>query len=164
MDPNYNNNNQWNQNGQNPPTDPNAQWQSTPDGGQYQSYQSPQPNAWESQNNGWNNPQPDNSQQWNQQPYQQPYNPQGQQPEQKGFSIASLVLGILSVVCCGAGLFGILGLIFGIMGQKRAPSSKGMATAGIVLSAIGIVLFIVIIFMSAVGALDNFWHNVYYSY
>ena len=58
-------------------------------------------------------------------------------------AVASLVLGILSLVCIFFGYFtlvgivmGIVGLVLGIAANKEAKS--GMGTAGIVLSAIGL--------------------------
>lgn len=60
-----------------------------------------------------------------------------------GKAIASLVLGILSLVCIFFGygallgiVFGIIGLVLGISANKEAKS--GMGTAGIVMSAIGL--------------------------
>lgn len=56
--------------------------------------------------------------------------------------VASLVLGIIALVCCfipGAGLVGvivgILGIILGAMGRKN-PESKGIATGGMVCSIV----------------------------
>lgn len=71
--------------------------------------------------------------------------PVGQQPEQpgKGKATASMILGIVTLVCIFFGygallgiITGIIGLILGIQSKKQAPS--GMATAGIVMSAIGL--------------------------
>lgn len=62
----------------------------------------------------------------------------------KGFSIASLVLGILSIVPIlpvGGIVAAIVGLILGINGKKKLQEQGepyGMATAGIVLSIIGL--------------------------
>ncbi|MBR1701174.1 MAG: DUF4190 domain-containing protein [Lachnospiraceae bacterium] len=64
--------------------------------------------------------------------------------EQKtpGTAIASLILGICGILldcCCGVGLvFGIIGLILGIVGNKNRKS--GVGTAGIVCSVIAIVV------------------------
>ncbi len=78
---------------------------------------------------------------WNgQPPYQQPYG--WHEPERKGFAIASLVLGILSLVLCclyGGLLFGIPGLILGIVSLVKHESKMGMAIAGIITSAFGLV-------------------------
>jgi len=80
--------------------------------------------------------------------YSVPYNPYAVQPPQsKGMAIASLVLGILSLtICCGSGIMSIVGLILGIVGAKKKQG--GMAVAGIILNAFGLVLcalFLVIV-------------------
>lgn len=64
------------------------------------------------------------------------------EPEKSnGMAIASLVLGICSLACCCAGIpFSVVGLILGIIARKN-DSSDNMALAGIILSAIGIVVF-----------------------
>ena len=65
--------------------------------------------------------------------------------------IAALVLGIIGLIAWFIPLFGfpvtIIGLIFGVLGQKR--EKKGLAIAGMVLSIIGLVLTII---NSAIGA------------
>ncbi len=65
-----------------------------------------------------------------------------------GFGIASLVMGIISIVtscCCGSGIiFSILGIIFGCIQQKDAFGKKpGTAIAGIITSCVGIVFCII---------------------
>ncbi|WP_237200984.1 DUF4190 domain-containing protein [Rothia nasimurium] len=67
-------------------------------------------------------------------------------PKPKGLAVASLVLGILAFLSGWAligGLFGIVGLILGIMGIKRAnrgeAEGKGLAIAGIVTSSLGLI-------------------------
>jgi hypothetical protein len=66
-----------------------------------------------------------------------------------GLAIASLVLGILGIICCVFGfLADIPGLILGIIALKKIKAQpqllggKGLAIAGVVLSVIGIVLSI----------------------
>ena len=64
----------------------------------------------------------------------------------KGFAIASLVLGILSL--CGSGIFicgglmSVVGIVLGALGINS--KGKGMAIAGIILSAVGLVLAIIL--------------------
>ncbi len=78
-----------------------------------------------------------------------------------GLAIASLVLGICGIFTCG--LTAIVGLILGIVGlcaiNKRAEQlkGKGLAIAGIVTSAIGIVLipFIAILMALLMPALSS---------
>ncbi len=62
--------------------------------------------------------------------------------EKKGLSIASMILGICGLLawcipCCGYPVT-IVGLILGIVGIKKG--GKGMAIAGIILSAITLLL------------------------
>lgn len=63
----------------------------------------------------------------------------------KNFSIAALICGILGivgsfipVVCYFTLVLAILGIVFGVIGRKRAqPNERGLATAGLVLGIIG---------------------------
>ncbi len=82
-------------------------------------------------------------------------------------AIASLVLGIVSVVCVffGSGAFlgivlGIVGLILGINAKKEAPS--GMATAGIILSIVAIAAC-AITFIACIACLGLFSSAAEYS-
>ena len=66
-----------------------------------------------------------------------------EQKQTNGMAVASLVLGIVSAVCIFFGYFafigiitGIVGLVLGVMAKKKQPC--GMATAGIVLSAVAL--------------------------
>ena len=65
-------------------------------------------------------------------------------------AIASLVLGILAIVCCCAGFFGILpgviGLILAIICFSKG-NKGGMAVAGLVLNIIGVALAVVALIM-----------------
>ncbi len=88
-------------------------------------------------------------QQYNQPIYNQPvYN----QPESgKGFAVASLVLGIVSFLCCAV-IAGPLSIIFGFVAKSKG-SRSGMATAGIICGIIALVLWIIGI---AFGFMDGF--------
>ncbi|MDT9690950.1 DUF4190 domain-containing protein [Streptomyces sp. P9(2023)] len=74
--------------------------------------------------------------------------PGWQQPPSNGMGTASMVLGIIAVAgFCMYGLgvvLGILALVFGIIGRKKVTRGEanngGMATAGIVLGSIGILV------------------------
>lgn len=68
-----------------------------------------------------------------------------EEKKSNGLAIASLVLGIVSIVFSFIGLsiplgliVGIVGIILGVMARKKNPC--GMATAGLVLSIIGTIL------------------------
>lgn len=55
--------------------------------------------------------------------------------ESKGMAIASLILGILSILC-GGGIFGIIGLILAIVAKKKGQA--GPHTIGMILSIVGL--------------------------
>jgi len=69
--------------------------------------------------------------------------------QNSGIAIASLVLGIVSLVCvffvnAWVGVIAaIVGLVLAIMARKQAPS--GMATAGLVLSIIALAVCAVVV-------------------
>ncbi len=82
-----------------------------------------------------------------------------------GLGIASLVCGIVSLCPSAliwpcAGLFGLAGLILGILGLKSPK--KGLATAGIILSILALLWTVVAIILTAIGASSGFmdqWQN-----
>lgn len=73
-------------------------------------------------------------------PYQPP-NPYTRPPEPRGMSIASLVLGIVSILGLWVTMVvPLAGVIVGHYGYARERSAQGMAVAGLILSWIGLVL------------------------
>lgn len=81
-----------------------------------------------------------------------------------GKAVASLVLGICSIVCWFFGIGAIIGLILGIIGlilagqAKRAGNTEGVRTAGFVCSLIGLIgsaiaVIIALIALAALGSL-----------
>ncbi len=100
--------------------------------------------------------------------YNQPYNPyyanmaysypgmpmQPQGNGMMGISIAGMVLGILSIICCFLTLLNFIlvipGLVLSIIAVVKQYDGKGMAIAGIICSSLGgilsIVYFIVVAF------------------
>lgn len=84
-----------------------------------------------------------------------------------GFSIASMILGISSIVlaCCyGIGIIpGILGVIFGFMARKKIDNSQGrergsgFALAGIITGFIGILFAIVVLILLVLTFKDFDW-------
>ena len=59
-----------------------------------------------------------------------------------GLGLIGLLLSILGLVTCGFWLFSIPGLIVSIVATQRGSSGK--ATAGVILGAIGVVMFLII--------------------
>lgn len=134
-----------------------------------------QNNQYNQQNNQYNQPQY-NQQQYNQQQYNQPNNynnynnyapNQYQQPQDnsRGLAIASLVLGIVSLFCCGS-VCSIVGIVLGILSRSKKSTDNGMATAGIVLSIIGLVLWAIVIVYElivygTVGYTVNHYSRIY---
>ena len=105
-------------------------------------------------------------------PFAQPYvkTPpmQNEKKDYSGFAIASLVLGIVSVLplCCVNVITAILGIIFSLISIKS--SKKGMAIAGLILSIIAIIIafitFIVFIIELATAtpyAMDNSFNEFF---
>lgn len=66
--------------------------------------------------------------------------------KKSGLSVTSFILGIASVVCCPLGvLTGLAGLIFGIISRVKKQGKKGLSIFGIILSAFGIILSIIVL-------------------
>ena len=74
----------------------------------------------------------------------------------KGMAIAGLVLGIISVVpvlFCGGPIWAILGIIFSSVARHRITNKpnqyegEGLAIAGLIVSIVGLMLNLVVIFM-----------------
>lgn len=61
-----------------------------------------------------------------------------------GFSIAALVLGIVSIVCCCISYLGLvcaaLAIIFAVLDKKQNEGMNGMALAGLICGIIGAVI------------------------
>lgn len=70
-------------------------------------------------------------------------------PKTMGFSIASMILGILSVVCCcltwGGLIMGILAIVFAVISRVSLKYFDGMTIAGLILGIFGTVFGISII-------------------
>lgn len=71
-------------------------------------------------------------------------------------AIVSLVMGILSMLCCNP-LFAasIVGIIMGVKSKAEKPENNTMATVGIILSIVGIVLMIIAIVVTVINILAN---------
>lgn len=139
----------------------------------YQQYAQPQQNVQQT----YEQPQyaqPQQYQQYTQpQQYSEPYYNQ-QYPTyvetnngRKGMGIASMILGIVSVVLCClwyiTPITSVIGLILGIISLKREDAAKGMAITGIVLSSIGILIAAYIIFCIVIAySNSDLYNQIYY--
>lgn len=72
-----------------------------------------------------------------------------------GFSIASMVCGILSILCCCAWYISIIlagvAIVFGILSLKKNADGRNMAIAGLITGGIGAVLSIIVLVLALVG-------------
>lgn len=93
--------------------------------------------------------------------------PEGPVAQNKGFAIASLILGIVAIVpgcCCtvfGMIILGILAIVFAILFNKANPTQvpgKGMAKAGLILGIVAIVLA-VLLFIAGLVLGDSFQYT-----
>lgn len=133
-------------------------------------YSAPEPTP-ESEQAGWSEPEteskPDTAVSYTSEPVYSSTtdtiyssNQTAQESFSTGFAIASLVLGILSILsscCCIGGLLGIPGIIFGCLQQKDEYDKKpGMAVAGIITSIVGIIFsLIALIYTVAISYLAS---------
>lgn len=83
-----------------------------------------------------------------------------------GWSLASMISGILSVICCCTGyagiVFGVLAIIFAVISRRNLGYFDGMSVAGLVLGIIGFVLGIAVIV--ATYTLDDEFFEEYNKY
>lgn len=78
--------------------------------------------------------------------------------------IASLVLGIVSLVCCCFGsITSILGIIFGAVSLYRKKQNNGIAIAGLIISCVALVIWIIsLIYSVSAGAYaDDMYSSLY---
>ena len=78
---------------------------------------------------------------------------ESEQKESSIFAIISMICGILGVLCCCFGVISIVlsvaGVVLGIISIKKAEPLKGMAIAGIVCGAVGLISSIALLIFSA---------------
>ena len=80
-----------------------------------------------------------------------------------GFAIASLVCGIISLLCCCLGLFSavlaIAAIVLGIITLCFKYDGKGMAIAGIATGGVGIVIVIASLIISGTSIYNDFLYE-----
>lgn len=77
-------------------------------------------------------------------PQNNPYMMPPEQKQSKGFAIASLVLGIVSIVCCCLEVVSvvcsILAIVFAVLSRRQLGEFHGMAIAGLICGIVGLAL------------------------
>ncbi|WP_368410564.1 DUF4190 domain-containing protein [Kocuria sp.] len=68
----------------------------------------------------------------------------------KGLSIASMVIGLVSIFLGFTFILPIIGFVLGLVGLKKEPAGRGMAITGVVLSGLILAIWAVLIF-SGIG-------------
>lgn len=119
----------------------------------------------ETNQNGMNGGYPQQGQPDAGQPYGTPQQPYGGDPygtasqDKKGFAIASMVCGIVSIVTCCCEYIAIplsiVAIVLGIISIKKQESGKGMAIAGIACGGAALAFIIVCLILYATGAVDT---------
>ncbi|MEG0771636.1 MAG: DUF4190 domain-containing protein [Clostridia bacterium] len=92
-------------------------------------------------------------------------NEQETPPESGGYSLASMVLGIIAVSGCCCDFLSlpcaIVGLVLGIIALVRKTGNKNFAIAGVVLCSVSIVMIIILEITGAMRAMQNAGINGY---
>lgn len=65
----------------------------------------------------------------------------------KGMSVASMVLGLVSIFFGWTFLVPLLGLILGLIGLKKEPAGKGMAVTGVILNGLMITGWVLLVML-----------------
>lgn len=79
---------------------------------------------------------------------------------QKGYAIASLVLGIVSIVCCCCGTYvpmilSVLAIVFFFVDKKRNGVANGMAIAGLVCGIFSLLISVTGLIISSTDFYNN---------
>lgn len=85
-------------------------------------------------------------------------------PKTRAFSIASLILGILSLVCCCGGflsfVLGVLAIIFSVVARRHLGYFDGMSIAGMTCGIVGAVLGLLMGILSVSGWFGDIWDDI----
>ena len=90
-------------------------------------------------------------------------------PKTLSWSVASLVVGIMSVVCCFLGwsgiILGIAAILLSVLSRKKLGFFDGMSVAGLILGIFGFVFGISVIiavnFLVTEEMIEEFWQEYY---
>ncbi len=90
-------------------------------------------------------------------------------PKTFGWSVASMIIGIMSVVCCFLGWSGLIlgaaAVVFSIVSRRRLGYFDGMSVAGLILGIFGFVfgvsMLIAVNFLITEEMMEEFWQEYY---
>lgn len=90
-------------------------------------------------------------------------------PKTFGWSVASMIIGIMSVVCCFLGWSGLVlgaaAVVFSIVSRRRLGYFDGMSVAGLILGIFGFVfgvsMLIAVNFLITEEMMEEFWQEYY---
>lgn len=106
-----------------------------------------------------------NRQNYGRKQYEIQYKVEYNKKPEDGLGIASLVLGILSLICCCCSFigipFGVLGILFAIMSKTDEPI-QGYAKAGLIISIVAISLNVILIILVAVFQIASIMSDLFY--
>lgn len=82
---------------------------------------------------------------------------------QNGYAIASLVLGILSIVCCCSpyisAAMGVISIVFFVIDKKNTGKANGMAIAGLICGIFGLFMAVISIIVSFTSFSESFLND-----
>ena len=90
-------------------------------------------------------------------------------PKTMGWSVASMIVGIVSIVCCVLGwsglIFGAASIAFAIISRRQLGYFDGMSIAGLILGIFGFVfgvcILIAVNYLITEEMLEEFWQEYY---
>ncbi len=100
------------------------------------------------------------------QPVYNQYGPAPQQQAGNGMAVGGFVCSLIGLLLCCGGIVSIVGLILSIIGLNKSKqlngAGKGLAIAGIILGAIGVLCGVLVGILYGIGAFAEASNTLYY--